>query len=170
MKGDNIMRPNTGVLLEGLNDAFNREIITAIRYMLQGSTIQGLENEPLRQMYRSELADELRHAQYLADKIVMMGSVPQLLAQVSLPLTDPEEMMDRDLVEEESDIEHYRTLAKLAEDAGDTELKLKMEEQAADETRHAERLRRLRGTVATGARDSVSRDSVSDQELRGTFS
>ena len=138
---------NGKALVDGMNEAFNREITTLIRYMLQGSIIQGLENEPLRQAYRAEIADELRHAQYLADKIVMLGGVPQLHAQVELPPSSVDEMMERDLAAEEYDVRQYRSLAQMADQAGDVELKLQMEEQAADETRHAEQLRRLRGLV-----------------------
>lgn len=134
-------------LIEELNDAFNREITTVIRYLLQGSTIRGLANERLRQTYRGEVNDELRHAQYLADKIVMLGGLPELHVQVSQHPPEPREMMERDLAAEESDIRHYRRLAAMAEKAGEIELKVKMEEQASDETRHAEQLRRLRGLI-----------------------
>jgi bacterioferritin len=132
-------------LVAGLNQALNREIAAVIRYMLQGSIINGLENEPLRQIYRQEVNDELKHAQYLADKIVMLGGTPRIDTEIPAPVTDVEEMMERDLLAEETDIVHYRRLAELAEAIGDTELKLKMEEQGADETRHAERLRRFEG-------------------------
>jgi len=63
-------------LISQLNNALNREISTAVRYMLQSSTISGVSNEPLRSMYRDEVQDELGHAQYLADKIVMLGGTP----------------------------------------------------------------------------------------------
>ncbi len=141
------MRAIKKALIEGLNDAFNREITTVIRYLLQGSTIQGLKNERLRQAYRDEVADELGHAQYLADKIVMLGAMPRLHVQVSQKPPAIDEMMERDLAAEESDIRHYRRLAKMAEQAGEIELKVRMEEQASDETRHAEQLRRLRGLI-----------------------
>lgn len=38
---------------------------------------------------------------------------------------------------------HYREFAAVAEDRGLADLKLQMEEQAADEARHAEELNRL---------------------------
>jgi bacterioferritin len=135
-------------LIEGLNEAFNREIATAVRYMLQGSAIKGLQNEPLRQMYRSEMADEIRHAQYLADKIVMLGGVPKVETHVPKPPVLISDMIQQDLAAEHRDIAHYAAMARLAEEAGDPELKLRMEEQAADETRHAEQLQRMRGAAS----------------------
>lgn len=130
-------------LMEGLNDAFNRELTTVIRYMLQGSAIRGRQNEPLRQLYRSEVQDEIQHAQYLADKIVTLGGTPVAKPSVEPLAEEVSQMVRRDVEAEESDVSHYQRLAGMAGEAGDIELKLKMEEQAADESRHAEQLRRL---------------------------
>ena len=131
-------------LLEGLNVALNREISTVLRYMLQGSLIRGRQNQSLRAMYRAEVADEIGHAQYLADKIVMLGGVPALKPDLTPPPSDVERMIDNDLAEEEHDVAGYKKLAELADQRGDIELKMKMEEQAADESHHADELRRMK--------------------------
>jgi bacterioferritin len=131
-------------LIEGLNEALNRELSTIIRYMLQGSIIRGRQNQPLRQMYREEVGDEIGHAQYLADKIVMLGRMPKLNPELSPPPENVEKMIDNDLTKEEVDVAHYKRLADLAEQSGDIGLKMKLEEQAADESRHADELRRMK--------------------------
>jgi bacterioferritin len=131
-------------LLEGLNEALNREISTVLRYMLQGSIIRGRQNQAVRQMYRAEVTDEIGHAQYLADKIVMLGGTPALHPDLTPPPADVEKMIDNDLAKEELDVAHYKKLAELADQKGDIELKMKMEEQAADESHHADELRRLK--------------------------
>ena len=131
-------------LLEGLNDALNREISTVLRYMLQGSIIRGRQNQSLRAMYRAEVTDEIGHAQYLADKIVMLGGIPALKPDLGPPPDDVEKMIDNDLAKEELDVAHYKKLAELADQRGDIELKMKMEEQAADESHHADELRRMK--------------------------
>jgi bacterioferritin len=134
-----------GKLINAMNDALNREISTAVRYLVQSSRIQGRQNEPLRQMYRREVSEELGHAQYLADKIVMLGGKPELHPDLALPPEDISQMIARDLRAEHDDIANYKRLAQMADDAGDIELKLQMENQAADESRHAEELLRMRG-------------------------
>jgi bacterioferritin len=131
-------------LIDQLNEALNREISTAVRYMLQSSAIQGVRNEPLRNMYREEVQDEMDHAQYLADKIVMLGGTPQSNPDFKPLPEDVSRMIDNDLAAEQDDVAHYKKLAALAEEAGDIELKIQMEEQAADESRHAEKLRRMK--------------------------
>lgn len=131
-------------LIDALNEALNRELSTIVRYLLQGSIIRGRVNQPLREMYRAEVADEIGHAQYLADKIVMLGGMPQVKPDLTPPPVSVDQMIENDLRAEESDIEHYKKIAALAEESGDIELKMQMEEQAADESRHAQALRRMR--------------------------
>ena len=131
-------------LIKGLNEALNRELSTVIRYLLQGSVIKGRTNQPLRDMYRAEVGDEIGHAQYLADKIVILGGTPNVKPDLTPPPASVDAMIENDLKNEELDIAHYKKLADLAEKAGDIELKMQMEEQAADESRHAQELRRLR--------------------------
>jgi len=75
-------------LIAGLNEALNRELSTIIRYMLQGSMIKGRQNQSLRAMYREEVTDEIGHAQYLADKIVMLGGTPKVSPDLTPPPDD----------------------------------------------------------------------------------
>jgi bacterioferritin len=131
-------------LINGLNEALNREFSTIIRYLLQGSIIRGRQNQSLRQMYRDEVRDEIGHAQYLADKIVALGAAPTVNPDLTPPPTGIDKMIGNDLAKEESDIAHYKKLADMADQTGDIELKMKMEEQAADESHHADELRRMR--------------------------
>lgn len=130
-------------LISGLNQALNREVSTFLRYMLQAAQIQGALWEPVRQMYAEEVPDELGHATYLADKIVMLGGTPKLAPDLTPPPSDPREMLRHDIEQEQIDVNHYLKMAALAEKAGLADLKMKMEEQAADEARHGERMRRL---------------------------
>jgi len=132
-------------LIESLNHALNREVSTFLRYMLQSATIKGAEWEAVRTLYQTEVADEVGHAQYLADKIVMLGGVPKLAPDLTPPPAEVRQMLEHDIAEEKIDVEGYIKLADLAERAGQPDLKLKMEEQAADEAAHAEVMTRMLG-------------------------
>jgi len=132
-------------LIQGLNKALNREVSTFLRYMLQGATIKGAEWEAARQMYLSEVTDEVGHAQYLASKIVMLGGTPILAPDLTPPPKDVRTMLENDIAQEQVDVEGYMKLAALAEKEGLVDLKMKMEEQAADEATHGESMRRLLG-------------------------
>ena len=133
-------------IIRGLNHALNREVSTFLRYMLQSALIKGAQWEPVRMMYAEEVADEVGHAQYLADKIVMLGGTPSLAPDLTPPPGDPAQMLRHDIEQEEIDVVHYLKLAGMAEKAGLADLKMKMEEQAADEAQHGERMRRLLGS------------------------
>ena len=132
-------------LLTGLNEALNREVSTFLRYMLQGASIKGAQWESVRQMYLTEVADEVGHAQFLSEKIIMLGGTPVLNPDLTPPPGDVETMLKNDIAMEQKDVAGYMHLAELAEQAGLFDLKMKMEEQAADEAAHAEIMQRLLG-------------------------
>jgi bacterioferritin len=132
-------------LINGLNQALNREVTTFLRYMLQAASIKGAAWEAVRAMYGQEVPDEVGHAQYLAEKIVMLGGTPKLAPELKPPPADPHEMLRNDIEQEQIDVAHYLKLAAMADKAGLADLKLKMEEQAADEARHGETMKRMLG-------------------------
>ena len=132
-------------LLMGLNDQLNREMTIFLRYMLQAAGIKGAEWEAVREMYLGEVTDEVGHAQYLANQISALGGTPALEPDLSPPPTDVRQMLQRDMEEERTDVRNYTELATLAEQEGHFALKMKMEEQAADEDEHGMEMRRLLG-------------------------
>jgi bacterioferritin len=132
-------------LISGLNGQLNREVSTFLRYMLQAASIKGAQWKNVRDMYQQEVTEEVGHAQYLADQIVMLGGVPELAPDLSAPPIDVREMLNRDIRAERTDVESYTQLAALAEKEGLFALKLKMEEQAADEDNHGQEMQRLLG-------------------------
>jgi bacterioferritin len=132
-------------LIAKLNDQLNREVTTFLRYMLQGAAIKGAEWESVRTMYLSEVADEVGHAQYLANQIVMLGGTPMLQPQLTPPPSDVREMLAHDIKEERTDVDNYIALAAMAEQRRLIALKMQMEQQAADEDGHAQKMQRLLG-------------------------
>ncbi len=132
-------------LLTKLNEQLNREVTTFLRYMLQAAGIKGAQWNSVREMYQEEVLDEVEHAQYLADQIVMLGGVPHLKPDFSPPPKDVGEMLTNDMKEEQIDVQNYSQLAQLAEKEGLFALKMKMEEQAADEDEHRMEMERLLG-------------------------
>ncbi|MFP4171475.1 MAG: ferritin-like domain-containing protein [Candidatus Hydrogenedentota bacterium] len=132
-------------LIKGLNNQLNREVTTFLRYMLQAASIKGAQNEAVRNMYLEEVTDEVQHAQYLANQIVMLGGEPVLEPGLTPPPSDIREMLENDAKEEANDVKNYVRLASLAEEAGLFSLKTKMEDQAADEDEHGYEMKRLLG-------------------------
>ena len=134
------------ILIGKLNDVLNHELTTVIRFILESSSVQGIQFEPLRQIYREEVLSGISQAQYLADEIVRLGGVPQAKLEVfprPHEVARMADMVNRDVQAEEANAKSYEALGALADKVGDSELKVWTVRQVAGKLRHAERLRAL---------------------------
>lgn len=130
-------------LIKGLNEDLAAEWGTVIRYTYQSGKAFGLIGVELREILKEEIADELEHAAYLTDAIIDLGGEPTTTPK---PFDKPDSlkaMLELDLEMEKSDVENYMKHAQMAEELGLMELKLTLEEMAADEGGHARDLRRI---------------------------
>lgn len=135
--------PTKEQLVAGLNEDLAAEYGTVIRYTYQSGKSFGLMGTELRELLEHEIEDELGHAAFLTDVIVDLDGEP-----VTQPVAfdKPEglkEMLELDQKMELEDVENYVRHADLAGELGFVELKLKLEEMAADEAGHARELRRI---------------------------
>jgi bacterioferritin len=130
-------------LIKGLNHDLAAEWGTVIRYTNQAAKAFGLAGAELREILMREARDELEHATFLTDVIVDLGGQPTTMParfEVRESITS---MLEQDLELELRDVEGYRQRAAQAEELGELELRVKLEEMAADEASHARDLRRL---------------------------
>jgi bacterioferritin len=130
-------------LIAGLNEDLAGELGTVIRYTYQSGKAMGPVGVTVRELFREEIPDELGHAAFLTDVIVDMGGEP---TTTPLEFERPEglkEMLKLDLEIETKDVVRYTEHARLADELGELELRVKLEEIAADEARHARLLRRI---------------------------
>jgi bacterioferritin len=130
-------------LIEGLNEDLAAELGTIIRYNYQASKSFGPAGAQLRAMFEEEIADETGHARFLSDAIVDLGGEP---TTTPLHFDKPEgvkAMLELDIRMEQQDVANYMKHADMAEQLGLVELKMKLEETAADEAGHARSLSRL---------------------------
>jgi bacterioferritin len=130
-------------LIQGLNDDLAAEWGTIMRYTYQSGKAFGLRGAELREIFEGEIQDEMGHAAYLTDVIVDLGGEPTTTPKPFAKYDDLKSMLELDLEMELQDVESYATRAKQAEDLNEIELKVKLEEMAADEAGHARELRRL---------------------------
>lgn len=130
-------------LIRGLNEDLAAELGTIIRYNYQAGRAEGPIGEHLREIFRDEVNDELGHAAYLTDIIVDLGGEPTTEPMTFDKPDSIREMLELDLELEREDIRRYTEHARMAEDLGQIELMVKLEEIAADEGRHARQLERI---------------------------
>jgi bacterioferritin len=130
-------------LLNGLNEDLSAEWGTIMRYTYQKAHAFGLGGAELRSILDDEISDELRHAGFLCDVIVDMGGVPTTSSNSFTKTDNVKTMLSENLQKETEDVASYQQHARIAEELGEIELKVKLEEMAADEERHAREIRRL---------------------------
>ena len=130
-------------LINGLNDDLAHEYQAIISYLLYSKLVHGAVRMELGQFFEGEIADELGHAQFLAQKIVALGGTPTTEpAAVKLP-KENREMLEESLKSEKETIERYTRRIAQAEAAGEVGLKIDLEGLVSDETRHKDDLERI---------------------------
>ena len=130
-------------LIHGLDEDLAAEWGTIIRYTYQAGKSFGILGAELREMFAREIEDELGHARFLTDVVIDLGGEPTTTPKEFTKPEDLKAMLELDFQMESQDVENYVKHAKLAEQLEEVELKLKLEEMAADEAGHARELRRL---------------------------
>ena len=130
-------------LIDGLNEDLSGELGAIIRYNWQAAKAFGPQGAELRELFEEEISDELGHASFLMDVIVDLGGEP---TTSPLEFEKPDtlkEMLKLDLELELNDVDAYVKRAEQADALGEIELKVRLEEMAADEAGHARELRRI---------------------------
>ena len=125
-------------LIEGLNQDLAGELQAVIMYIQYSASVKGPYRQQLSQFFAGEIADELGHAQFLANKVAALGGLPTVQPK-PVPQTDDARQMLQNVFDAESaTIETYKQRAEQAEEYGDIGLVNQLENQIADETNHKE--------------------------------
>jgi bacterioferritin len=132
-------------LIADLNEDLALELGGIVRAIFQASTAGGLLGHELRELLQKETPTELKHAQFLADKIAILGGTPTTSATKLEVSGDVGKMIEDDIAMEWKIAERLRTRAGQAESYGDIGLKIRLEEMIAEGTDHANALQRLAG-------------------------
>jgi bacterioferritin len=130
-------------LIEGLNHDLAGEYQAILMYTHYSAKLTGPYRRELRALFQAEIADEQGHAQFLADKIAALGGEPTTQPRPVPRADQPRLMLEQALAAEEQAIADYTARIRQAEDSGDIGLKVALENQVADETRHKEEIERI---------------------------
>ena len=130
-------------LIEGLNGDLNRELEAVLRYLYHSATATSLLGHELREILKADIAGELAHAVFLADKIAALGGEVTIQPTMPKKVRSAKEMLEEDVAAERSVVASYTERIKQAEEFGDKGLVIRLEDMLAEETDHAEELERL---------------------------
>ena len=137
-------------VIEVCNEALATEIVCVLRYKRHYYTATGIHSEPVASEFLEHAADEQRHADLLAERIVQLGGAPDFdPARLSVrshteydASPDLVEMIREDLVAERIAIASYTEIAQWIGDGDPTTRRL-FEQLLADEEEHADDLKSL---------------------------
>ena len=130
-------------LIDGLNHDLAGEYQAIVMYIQYSAKLTGPYRRELRALFQAEIADEQGHAQFLADKIATLGGEPTTEPRAIPHADQPKEMLEHALAAEKQAIADYDERLRQAEAFGDVGLKVSLENQVADETRHKEEIERV---------------------------
>jgi bacterioferritin len=137
-------------IIKVLNDVVATEIVCVLRYKRHQFTAVGLYAQPVAAEFAQHAADEARHMDMAAERIVQLGGEPNLdpsgLPERAhteyVPGTTLVEMVKEDLVAERIVIQTYREMVRWIGDSDPTTRRI-LEEILAQEEEHADDLRDL---------------------------
>jgi bacterioferritin len=134
---------NCQELIDGLNHDLSGEYQAIVMYTHYSAKLTGPYRRELRALFQAEIPDEQGHAQFLSDKIAALGGEPTTEARLVPHADQPREMLEHALAAEIEAIVGYTTRLGQAERFCDFGLKVVLENQIADETRHKEEIERI---------------------------
>ncbi len=130
-------------LIQGLNEDLAHEYEAVITYTTFAARVKGPFRPALRAFFLEEAAEELGHAQFLADKIVALGGVPTTQPAAVPQAETPRAMLEAILKAETETLARYAERMRQAEEAGDLGLAAKIHAMIEDETHHKEEVEKL---------------------------
>jgi len=145
VNGNKLAATSSGrqALIDGLNEDLAGEFQAILMYIQYSAKLTGPFRRELRALFQAEAADEQGHAQFLSDKIAAMGGEPTTQPRPVPHASQPREMLNCALSAEIQAIADYTTRISQAEACGEIGLKVLLETQLADETRHKEEIERI---------------------------
>jgi bacterioferritin len=130
-------------LIKALNEDLAGELQAIIQYLTYSARVTGPWRPQLVQFMQAEIADEMLHAQFLADKIAALGGEPTTTPRPVPPAATPRDMLKAILDAELEAGRNYAERVRQAEEFGDKGLTVQLENMVLDETGHAEETAKL---------------------------
>ena len=130
-------------LIDRLNEDLAGEYGSMIQYLTYAAKVTGPYRPQLSQFFLVEVADEQRHAMFLANKVVAMGGGQTTKIRPVPAAKTNLDMLEAIFTAEKKATADYVERAKEADAYGDKGLAVQLEEMVRDESGHAEETERI---------------------------
>ncbi|MGC8201431.1 bacterioferritin [Aliiroseovarius sp. PTFE2010] len=123
--------------LENLQTALSMELAAVSQYLLHILTTDDWGLDKLAEKMRSEMHEELGHAEEYARRMIFLGGVPEMKpAKVPAQAQSLQDMFEADLADEKDAVKFYSRAARAADQAEDIGTRNLFERTAMDEEGH----------------------------------
>lgn len=139
----NPSREDREELIDRLNEDLAGELQAIAMYIQYSALLRGPYRKQLRELFQAEIPDEQRHAQFLSDKIAVLGGTPTTVARPVPPAADAREMLKNVFEAEEQAVADYTERASQADDCNEVALRVELENLIVDETKHKEEVAQI---------------------------
>ena len=130
-------------LIDNLNGDLAAELGAIIQFTIYAAKASGPYRPELSKFFLDEVPDEQLHAQYLANKIVVLGGEPTTVPR-PIKVSDSNRTNLETMLEDELTIvKRYVQRRAEAEAYGDYGLMVQLEDMIRDESSHAEEVERI---------------------------
>lgn len=130
-------------MIDKLNEDLAGELSAIIQYTTYAAKVTGPYRPQLVQFFLAEVPDEQGHAQYLANKIVMLGGEPTTTPRPVQEAHTNREMLEAVLAAERKARADYTQRAREADEMGDKALAVQLENMVFDESNHGDETERM---------------------------
>ncbi len=127
-------------LLAGLNHDLACEYQAMLMYTHYSAKLTDPIYSKVRELFILIIPENMRHARFLADKIVTLNGEPTTLPRLVPTALQPREMFNQALIVQRRAIGYYSNRAEQAMTVGDSDLKASLVSFIVDETRHKDEL------------------------------
>jgi bacterioferritin len=128
---------NTTETLGNLQKAVSMELAAVNQYLLHILTAENWGLDKLAAKMRSEMLEELGHAEAFSRRMIFLGGAPELkAAKIPQAAQSLKAMFEADLVDEKGSLDFYTTAASVADEARDIGTRDLFERTALDEEGH----------------------------------
>jgi bacterioferritin len=136
-------------VIELLNEALTAELTAINQYFAHAKLCENWGWARLASKYRDESIEEMRDAERLIERIIVLDGMPNLqrLGSVNVGETVPEQL-DLDLVLEQDAVRRYRDGIRLTLDRGDAGTRELLEDLLVGEEAHLDWIETQLGVVA----------------------
>jgi bacterioferritin len=130
-------------LIKHLNEDLAGELGAIAQYIIYAAKVTGPYRPQLSAFFLGEVPDEQGHAQFLANKIALLGGEPTIQARTAKAGASNREMLELVFEAEQRAVKDYTQRAQEADEYGDKGLLVQLEDIVRDETTHMEETQRI---------------------------